>query len=156
MKKGISPLLASVLLIAVTVSIATLVMGWMSTVARSTQSSVSNKTAQATECSSAIVIIDDVYVNAGSPGRATAIVRNAGQVNGMAISSAQLYNRTGSNFTAMETASGPLTGFDMGEIQTLRFNSTYISACPTDFSAVIVTTNCGGVSATFDSTPKCS
>ncbi|MBI2972160.1 MAG: hypothetical protein HYY37_07105, partial [Candidatus Aenigmarchaeota archaeon] len=29
------------------------------------------------------------------------------------------------------------------------------NTCPDDFSKVIVTTNCGGVSATFDRTPRC-
>ncbi|MBI2971034.1 MAG: hypothetical protein HYY37_01295, partial [Candidatus Aenigmarchaeota archaeon] len=45
--KGISPLLAAVLLIAVTVAIATLVMGWVSTTVRTTQTTVSNKTVEA-------------------------------------------------------------------------------------------------------------
>lgn len=150
--KGISPLLASVLLIAITVAIATLIMGWMSTVARTTQIKVENKTSQAVDCSSASISIDDVYITAGSAGSANIIVRNTGQVDGLTVQSAQIYNTTGANFSTIST---PITSFNKGDIATLRFLNISVATCPTDFSKVIVTTSCGGVTDIFDTTPKC-
>ncbi|MFH0832695.1 MAG: archaellin/type IV pilin N-terminal domain-containing protein [Candidatus Aenigmatarchaeota archaeon] len=153
--KGISPLLASVLLIAVTVAIATLVMGWMSTTMRSTQTTVSNKTTQATECSAAAISIDDVYLS--GLYSANVIVRNSGQTDNLQITSVQLYNVTGGNFTT-STAE---TDFDKGEVTTFAISvgsNTFpiVDTCPTDFSKVIVTTNCGGIKDTFEGTPKCA
>ena len=151
--KGISPLLASVLLIAITVSIATLIMGWMSTVARTTEVKVENKTMQAVDCSSASITIQDVYLKAGNgTGAASVIVSNSGQTDGLVIVSATLINTTGVSFAS---GSVPITNFDQGDVETLTFTSINISVCPQSFSKVIVTTDCGGVSDTFDTTPKC-
>jgi len=155
--KGISPLLAAVLLIAVTVAIATLVMGWLTTITRTTQVTVSNRTAEATDCSSASVVIDEVYLDIGFNGTVRAIVRNAGLADNMQLTSAQVYNRTGSNFSG---SSMPITNFNRGNVTTITFTAntatdTTIATVCSDFSRVLVTTNCGGVSAEFDRTPRC-
>ncbi len=150
--KGISPLLASVLLIAVTVAIATLVMGWISTITRTTQTTVSNRTVDAVNCASASIVIDDVYVATGSRN-ATVIVRNAGQTDSLQITFAPLYNSTGHNVNPSESL--PVSSFDRGEIQVFTYGSTGIPSCAT-FSKAVVSTNCAGVSATFDRTPKCT
>ncbi|MBI2076725.1 MAG: hypothetical protein HYT72_05760 [Candidatus Aenigmarchaeota archaeon] len=150
--KGISPLLASVLLIAVTVAIATLVMGWVSTVTRTTQTTVSNRTAAAVDCASASIVIDDVYIATGA-ATGTVIVRNAGQTDDLYLVSASLYNSTGNSVNPTLTL--PVTDFDKGEIQVFTYTSTGISSCAA-FSKAIVATNCAGVSATFDRTPKCT
>ena len=157
-EKGISPLLAAVLLIAVTVAIATLVMGWITTITRSTQVTVSNKTVEATDCSSASIVIEGVYIAAGGNGTSRVIVRNAGLLDNMQIISAQIFNRTGSNFSA---SSLPITNFGKGNVTTLSFSpigppgGTVATACPGDFSRVLISTTCGGVSAEFTSTPNC-
>src|SRR3990170_3540411 len=99
--KGISPLLAAVLLIAVTVAIATLVSGWISTVTRTTQVATENKTTEAVDCAAASVVVDDVYVNDnGATSTVNAIVRNAGQTNDLVIGNATVYNTSGSGLTA--------------------------------------------------------
>ena len=150
--KGISPLLASVLLIAVTVAIATLVMGWVSTVTRTTQTTVSNKTVEAVNCASASVVIDDVYV-ATVAATATVIVRNAGQTDSLQIVFAPLYNTSGNSVNPSQSL--PVTGFSRGAIQVFTYGSTGITSCAA-FSKAVVSTNCAGVSATFDRTPKCT
>jgi flagellin-like protein len=150
--KGISPLLAAVLLIAVTVSIGTLVMGWLGTTVRSSQASVSNVTSVAVNCASANIVIDDVYVYTGAR-TATVIVRNSGRADDMQLTSAFIVNATGNSVSPAESL--PVTDFDKGEIQTFTYSSTGINACA-NFSQAIVTTNCGGVSAKFDKTPICS
>ncbi len=151
---GISPLLASVLLIAVTVAIATLVAGWLSTTVRTTQTTVSNRTLDATECSGASITIEEVYMDAGRNASQRVIVKNSGQADSLQIVSAQIYNRTGGNFSALSL---PITNFNRGNVTTLVFdpNNTVIDACPGDFSKVVISTNCGGVSTEFTSTPKC-
>ncbi len=151
--KGISALLAAVLIIAVTVSIATLVMGWLSTTIRGTQTTVENRTTEAVNCASAGISIDDVYISAGAPGSARVIVRNSGQADDLAIQSAYIYNRTGEAFSA---AGLPSTDFDRGEVVTLMFNAATVVACPGDFIEAIATTDCPGISAKFSARPKCS
>ena len=150
--KGISPLLAAVLLIAVTVAIATLVMGWISTITRTTQVTVSNRTSIAVDCASSAIVIDDVYINTGA-FTGTVIVRNSGQADDLTITFANLYNATGTVVTPAETL--PVADFDKGEIQTFTYTAIGIPTCA-NFSKAIVATNCAGVSATFDRTPKCS
>ena len=153
--KGISALIASVLLVAFVVSVGLLVMGWFTTLTRSTTVSVSNKTDEGVSCSSAAVSVEDVYITAGNntTGSSRAIIKNTGYTDNLIITSAELYNTTGHNHTA---SSLPIGDFDKGEIVTLSFPSSSVTTCPTVFSRVVVTTNCGGISDTFSGTPKCS
>jgi flagellin-like protein len=151
--KGVSPLIASVMLIAITVSMGMLIMGWFSNLSTSTTTTVSNKTTEAVACSSAKIAIDDVYITAGDieTGTARVIVKNGG-FDDIGISSAQMYNRTGDNFS---------TGFEQktigpGNIYTIYISNVSVPSCPLDFSKVIVTTNCGGVYSVFDGSPKCT
>ena len=154
--KGISPLIAAVLLIAITVAIATLVTGWVSSTVRSTQVSVENKTTEAVECAGASIVVDDVWVNdLGATSTIRAIVRNSGQTNDMIIGNATVYNSSGGSVTAT-SPSVPLTDFDRGEAITFTFISAPVGTCPGEFREVLVTTTCGGVFGKFDKTPRCS
>ncbi len=153
-KKGISPLIAAVLLIAFTVAIATLIAGWFSTLARTTTSAVTNKTALAVDCSSASINIREVYVEPhASAAVVRALVENNGFIDDMNISGATAYNSTGQ---ATAATGIPITDFDRGETIVLNFTSMAIPSCPSGFDRVIVTTDCGGVSDTFTGTPRCS
>ena len=153
--KGISPLIAAVLLIAITVAIATLVTGWVSSVTRSTQASVENRTSEATYCASASIAIDQVYLVGN--GTARVVVRNSGGADDLVLSNVTVFNATGSQFSS---AAVPIT-LDRGESYTFTISTTgiavmHISGCPAAFSKALATTNCGGVSAAFDRTPKCA
>lgn len=150
--KGISPLIAAVLLIAFTVAIATLVAGWFSTLAGGTTEKVTNTTDLAVDCSAASINIKEVYVKAGLAGTVRVLVENNGFTDNLNISSAFAYNSTGNAFVATEV---PVSDFDRGEIQILTFSDANMSTCPNNFDRVIVTTSCGGVSDTFSGTPKC-
>ncbi len=151
--KGISPLIASVLLIAFTVAIATLVMGWFSTLTRSTTSTVSNKTSESIECSNAQIGIQDIYITAGNTttGSARVIVKNNG-FKTIGIISLQIYNTTGHNFSSGFSGVGT---FAPGSIRTFSIENVSVITCPTTFSKVIVTSNCGGIADVFDGAPKC-
>ena len=149
-KKGISPLIAAVLLIAFTVAIATLVMGWFSTLTRSTTATVSNKTTDAVACSNAGIGIDDVYIRLNATeSDARVIVKNTGFTS-ITVTSLQVYNTTGHNFS---------TGFGTGTlaagaVAVYNISLARIPTCAT-FSKAVVTSNCGGVADTFESTAKC-
>jgi len=149
--KGISTLLASVLLIAFTVAIATIVFSFYSSTIQSSTETVTNKTATAVDCSSASINIEDVFITGTTSATARVIVKNNGFAD-LTIQDAQFINKTGHNFT---TSNVPLTGFNKGSIAALVFTNVNVSACPAGFSKVLVTTNCGGVSDIFDGTPKC-
>ena len=151
--KGITPLIAAVMLVAITVAVGVFIAGWSQQFIHSTTKNVGNKTTEAIDCSPANIDIQDVYVTAGTgTGSANVIVKNTGYANNLVITNAQLFNRTGGNFTASGL---PITGFNKGSIAAINFVGITVVSCPTDFSQVIVATNCGGISDTFDGSPKC-
>ena len=151
MTKGISPLIAAVLLIAFTVAIATLIMGWFSTFTRTTTSSVTNATSLAVSCANARVTIRDVYIQMGVSGLTNVVVENTGY-DTLTITGLQLYNTTGHNFS---TRFSPVTNFTRGGLTTFQINETSFTSCGT-FSKAVATTNCGGIGDVFTSAPKCS
>lgn len=150
--KGLSPLVATVLLIVIVVSIATLVTGWVTTFTRQSQETATNRTTSAIDCSGASISIRSVFVTNGTAGSAAVLVENTGFVNDLTITAAQVLNRTGGNFSSSAT---PVSNFDRGDIATLRFSNVSIPLCPNDFSEVVVATNCGGISDRFKDAPKC-
>lgn len=151
MRKGVSPLIAATLLIVMVVAIGTIVMGWLYTFTRSSQEIVENRTDEAIHCSGGSIAIQDVYITPGTAGTARAVVKNTGFVDDLTLVSAQIYNRTGHNFTA---SGMPAENFNKGKIRTISFYNISIPNCG-NFSKVIVTTNCGDISDTFRSVPKC-
>ena len=133
--KGISALLASVLLVAFVVSVSLLVSGWFTTLTSSTTESVGNKSGEAIGCSSAAIAIKGVYVSAtnapGTAGSARAIVENTGYTDNLVITSAELYDRLGNNFTASNM---PIAEFDQGKLTTLSFAFPVLGSTTNDTS----------------------
>ncbi|MBI4019078.1 MAG: hypothetical protein HY364_02395 [Candidatus Aenigmarchaeota archaeon] len=150
--KGISPLLASIMLIAIVVTVASLTSGWVTSTVRSAAASTTNKTETSLDCSGASISIDNIYIVGNASASARVVVRNNGQSDGMTIQSAQIYNTTGNNFTANNT---PLTSLNVGTIATLTFFPVNLSTCPNAFSELRVTTSCGGISDVFNDRPRC-
>jgi len=149
--KGLSPLIATVLLIAITLTIVSIMMGWVTDLVTGQTGTVGNKTSEAVECTGAVITIDDVYIDF-STNKSRVHVRNSGQVN-LEITSASLTNQRGekaSNLTAF-----PITGFDKGGIEEIVFNITNVITVCGNFSKAIVTTNCGNAKDDFTSTPNC-
>ncbi len=150
--KGISPLIAAVLLIAFTVAIATLISGWFTGFAQKTTGAITNKTNLAVDCSSAGINIKEVFVKSGATGTVRAFVENNGFLDGLSISGAVVYNSTGQ---AVVADALPTSGLNRGQSVVLTFSSVAISSCPANFDRVVVSTDCGGISSTFSGTPKC-
>ncbi len=118
--KGISPLLASVLLIATTVVISTMFAGWLASTTSITQATITNKTNEGVACAAAEITIDDSYITNGSTSEtASVILRNSGGTDDLTITSAQLYNKNGDNITASNV---PISNFDRGSTSTLSFS----------------------------------
>jgi len=130
-KKGVSPLIAAVLLIAFTVSVSMIIMGWFSTFTRTATANISATTTEAIGCNAASINIEHVY-----DGKI--IVKNTGfkdlNVVGMIV------NSTGGTCTSSST---PVT---KGSVVALSLSSCYpADMTDADFDRAIVTTDCGGV-----------
>ena len=150
--KGVSPLVASVLLIVMVVSIAALLISWITTFTKTAQQSVTNKTDVTLDCSGAVVSIQDVYLTNGSAATIRVLVKNDGLTSGLSIISAQAFNRTGSNFSASNI---PIRNFDIGDLETVVFENVSMPTCSA-FSQVVVTSSCGGIVDVYTRSPKCS
>lgn len=141
--KGVSPLIASVLLIAFTVSVAMIVMGWFSGFVRTTTENVSGVSQQAVGCSTAVVNLDKVYID-NTTNIARMIVRNEGGVS--LTVTGMIVNTTGgscSNTTGASISSGAI-------------GTVVMDSCPamnsSTFSKAIITTSCSGITDSVTST----
>jgi flagellin-like protein len=136
MKKGISPLIAVVLLIVATIAIATLIINWMSDYTKETTAAVGNTSSVAVECSSASI---DIIENFGGTGNGiTAVVQNTGLVD-LTLSNVTGYDAMG-NLCSFMTASQSLT---KGQI----YNAED-SDCTLTIKKIEAVTNCAGVGDT--------
>ncbi len=143
MPKAVSPVPAGVLLIAVTVGIGTLTAGFVSTTFQSAESTVTNRTTEAADCSSAEIVIDDAFAKTGDNGTVAVPVRNSGFSN-LQITSAQLYDRLGNNFSA---GNMPVTGFSKGSIVNLNFQMPKLPNTTVDLSGLGNNGTCGNMSS---------
>jgi len=144
--KGVSPLVAAVLLIAFTVAVSMIVMGWFSTFVRGTTANISGTTEEAIGCNVASISIEHVYVPASGTGTGKIIVKNTGfkdlQVYGL------IANDTGSickSSTAVSVPKGSIGVIEISNCGSMGSNCVH-------FDRAVVTTNCGGVSDTVTST----
>lgn len=148
-QKGVSPLIAAVLLIVISVTIAGLVFSWLNTFTTEAQRKVDNRTSESINCAGASIRIKEVYLQNGSNGTVRTVVENTGFVNNITISGAQVFNTTGNNFSANNT---PIT-LNRGDIVTILFTGVSVQQC-SNFSKVFVATQCGGINDVFDGSPK--
>ncbi|MBI4019524.1 MAG: LamG domain-containing protein [Candidatus Aenigmarchaeota archaeon] len=129
MMKAISPLLAGILLVGITAISATMVSGWVSSTFSESQRSADNRSASVIECSTAGISIDNVHISKGSGGTASLAIRNSGDVDGLRITSAQIFDRLGNNFTANNSLT-----LNRGEIGRLEFKFPVLASTMTDSS----------------------
>lgn len=140
--KGVSPLVAAVLLIVIAVSIVGVLSGWLTTFFVSTRETVTNRTDTQVGCTGSSLFVEAVYVAIanGTSGNVRAVVKNDGVVDGLSIVAAQYYNTTGHNFST--TTPLPISNFNRGAIRALSFENVSIQNCSA-FSQVVVSTECG-------------
>ncbi len=138
--KGVSPLVATVMLIVIVVSLVALISGWLTTMLTDTRETVSNRTSESVHCTGAAISIESVYIVTNSTeGTASLILKNNGIVDELNVISAVLYNVSGDNFSAVSEM--PITNFGRGAITTIRFGNTSFEDC-SSFSEAVVATNC--------------
>lgn len=146
--KGVNPIIATVLLIALTVAVANILHTWMISLSKEQTRRIGNKTYSAIDCTAANVEIKDVYLDF-SNNKARVVVWNSGQTD-LVIESIVIFNNIGINGTSNQSN----IMLPKGELRTIEINiDNLISTC-TNFSQVLVTTNCVGISDKFISTPK--
>ncbi|MFH0832518.1 MAG: hypothetical protein V1900_02245 [Candidatus Aenigmatarchaeota archaeon] len=143
--KGINPLIASVMLIAITVLLSAVILNWITTLTKQQGATISNKT---TDCSMADITVAEVYIDIAS-NRSRVAVRNSGFTDD-SIASAILMNAQGEpcpNLTVF-----PIS-FPVGSLQTLVFNITGKMTACANFSQAMVSTRC--TNDKFYGNPKC-
>ena len=137
MYKGVSPLVASVLLIAMVTLIAGIVMTWTTSLTKESAASISNRTGGAVECAGSSIEIQSVFLDF-SANKSRVLVRNSGQ-RVESIISGIFQNNNGEssgNLTVLPFSIG------IGDQKTIEFNLTgKINAC-TNFSQVIIASDC--------------
>jgi len=151
-RKGLSPLIATVLLIAFTVSIGAILMTWVSSLTKESTGEIGNKSSSIIDCNVADITIDDVYIDLRA-NISRVIVRNSGLTT-VEVTDAILMSITGENATPVN-GSLPITNFSSGKVANIEFNITNVITACSNFSKVIVSTNCAGKKDIFDGTPKC-
>jgi flagellin-like protein len=140
--KGISPLIAAVLLIAFTITIAILIVSWGTSFTTTATSGISNKSSELVECSGAAIEIDSVYVSGNS---ISVIVMNSG-VRAVTITNMLVTNITGGTNTSTVNSV-------LGRGNVVSLNVSGVTC--TSFSKVLVATSCPGISAEWTKSPTC-
>jgi len=146
--RGISPLVATVLLIAMVVLIATIISNWASTISKEQTRDVSNQSSELIGCIGTTTI-EDVYLDFTS-GRGKMFVRTTIKPYDTVKIGTTLVSKTGleaPNLTAL-----PMI-IASGELKSLEFNIAVINmtAC-VNFSVAKLATNCH--SDTSDKAPR--
>ena len=142
--KGVSTLIASVLLIAITLLISLIISTSFTSIAKSQTNEISARITEAVNCTSSDMSIEDIFLDGGT-GRV--LVRNSGQISENLVRGLML-NSTGVGAAAFETY--PIS-IVKGSIVTLTFNITGNITC-SNFNRVTVTSQC--TVATFDKKPR--
>ncbi|MEA3230035.1 MAG: archaellin/type IV pilin N-terminal domain-containing protein [archaeon] len=143
-KKGISPLIAAVLLIVFTVAISTLVVNWLRTYTTDMTDTVDTTSENVLDCAKQNLEITNVYlgVDASNPETIKATLKNTGQIE-FTLTSAYAYNTSG-DFCSLNTVTVPVGG-----VANIQNSSCEFLIDSDGFSHLEVTTDCG-VSEVFD------
>jgi len=140
--KGISPMIATVLLIGFTVAVGAILAVWFSTYTKTQTSSVSGATA----CASTTL---DVKVPVVTSSDATVLITNNGPAT-VNITSVTVTCGTSTNTTSSSTGITGLTNLAKGSSGTLKVT---ISGCTSSNVAVDVHATCSGGGTTSGACP---
>ncbi len=144
--KGISPLISSVLLVAIAVMISSVIFNWMPGMIRGQQSQISNKSSEIVDCNPPL--IEEVYLDFQA-NKSRVFVRGGGNA---VVYSAVLLNTQGGSVPLVNSSSVPFN-ISKGEVKVLEFNLTGNLASCGNFSQVMIS-SC--ITDKFSSNPKCS
>ncbi len=144
-KKGISTLIAAVLLIAVTLLISLIVSTSFTTLVKTQASTIQTRTGEAVNCTSSDINIESVFIDGTPRNQGRVLVRNSGQIQENIVSG-QIVNKTGVAGALLTTVPLPIA---RGDIVSVLFNISYNNTVSTvnnitcaNFERVIITTEC--------------
>ncbi|MEM7826610.1 MAG: archaellin/type IV pilin N-terminal domain-containing protein [Candidatus Aenigmatarchaeota archaeon] len=143
--KGISPLIAAVLLIAFTVSVSLIISGWFTSLTRSTTENISNRSAQSIECSYGGI---NIRRPCKSGENITGIIENTGSVDLSNIGMEILYSNGSSrnyNYTQLGFSSNSLL------VGNQQYFNVELGASLSDIILIRVKTNCPQVDDEIES-----
>lgn len=136
-RKGISPLIAAVLLIVFTVAVGSLIMNWMTSYTKSTTENAGTGTQNTVDCAKQIVDVSDIKVNSDN---VTILVQNLGSKD-TNVTSVVAYDDAGDSCTISSTA----TVLSAGELHIFGPKNCSSDNLDTTSFTARVTTTCGGV-----------
>ncbi len=148
-KKGISPLIAAVLLIVFTIGISTIIMSWINTYTKDTTSEASRNTQDLLDCASTNVNILDVYIL--GPTSVKVIARNTG-MKPIMIKEGYVWDTNGTRCILNFTTSMIDGGISFDLINT-TCSITFNAGCP-EFQKATISTTCSGVTSKFEDISK--
>lgn len=135
MRKGISPLIASVLLLAVTLSVASIFSGWGPQLIRDVTQRTGNQTTQTMNCNQAGVSIESAKYYAGE--NTTVVVRNTGNSELQNLQVSAWRNNLPMNKTSLSLGSG-------------NFTSVNVSTTSEPSHVEAYSRDCSSVTASYD------
>ena len=150
-QKGISTLIAAVLLIAVTLLISLIVSTSFTSLVKTQASTLQTRTGEAVNCTSSDINIESVFIDGNPRNQSRVLVRNSGQIQENIVSG-QIVNKTGVAGSLQTTLPLPIA---RGDIVSVVFNIngsvTENTITCANFNRVIITTECTIV--TYSRTP---
>ncbi len=134
--KGVSGVVAAVLLIAIALILVVSVSSWLTVLTQGSTSDITNSTTEFVKCTASGIVIEDVYMDFGS-NLSRVTVRNTGK-NTENIVSAQLLNTNGQ----AASLNSSLPNLTTGDIKTIIFNINGTMTACANFSQVRVASSC--------------
>lgn len=144
-KKAVSPMVATVLLVVFTIGISILIIDWIRGYTKETSTSSQEVTSKLEECNMQDIKIRQAYLSNTS---ARLIILNTGSAK-TKLAAASIFNKSG-HYCAFNITNATI--LDIGETFTLDTNCTIINKTCGNFDRVYVTTQCSGVSDTLKGT----
>ena len=153
-QKGISTLIAAVLLIAVTLLISLIVSTSFTSLVKTQASTLQTRTGEAVNCTSSDINIEGVFIDDAPRDQSRVLVRNSGQIQENIVSG-QIVNKTGVAGALLTTVPLPIARGDIVSVVFNTSSNTTVSAVNNitcaNFDRVIITTECTIV--TYSKTP---
>ncbi len=153
MRKGISPLIAVVIIVAIAIALGGLATGWFKTLFKDITGNVDATQGEANACSNSWIKISKVIINSTS-GNVKVWVDNIG-LNEVTLKQATLVINNGTSCSiGISNSTLPV-----GEIKRLNATCDIFTATCSNFNDIKVTTTCPGVSDEYnryDSDPTCN
>ena len=154
MRKGVSPLIASVLLVTFTIALGSLILGFFTGTTNKLAEDTEKGRQETAECTYKSAKISDIFINtSGTFQTIRASVTNDGNGN-LTLRSAAVYDTAG-NKCPFNAGGNVLEPGDT-KLYTNSTDCTIFSSQCTDFAYAEVTTTCGNAFDTFKTKPTCT